>query len=531
MVSSTLRSFLAGLAGGCVALVVSYAIRASVGGVFIPELGAQTLFTITPGSVESVFVETLHSLAKYSAFTGGIILNVVLYGVIGALFLRSRGLSGTGGRVELVVLSSFLAYFVLAIIGVILLLTTQLQSSPVTLPGLLVSLVPPQLAFGAVLVWLNGPSPPINPAGIGPTDVCDAPVPKNGKKFDRRRRLFIRAGVATAVGAAILAYGVSLLLKPSVANTPPTTPGAFFSQEVTPNSQFYRVDVNIFPPSVDAPSWSLSVSGLVNTPLKLTLEDLQQMSVVEQYNTLECVSNFVGGNLIGTAQWTGVRLKDVLSNAGVLSSAVYVIFKSVDGYSVGIPMDRAMLEGTLLAFEMNGSPLPTEHGYPLRAIVPGLYGMNNAKWITSIEAVNDTYEGYWQQRGWAEDAMYQTGSSIVIPGDAQVNSVFGIGGATDVKLGVVPIAGLAFAGDRGISKVEVSTDGGQTWTVASLMDPLSNYTWVFWSAEWNPPATGNYSLQVRATDGQGNLQTAVITQPFPNGVTGYQVVDVSVSSS
>jgi len=253
--------------------------------------------------------------------------------------------------------------------------------------------------------------------------------------------------------------------------------------------------------------------------------------VVEQYNTLECVSNFVGGNLIGTAQWTGVRLKDVLSNAGVLSSAVYVIFKSVDGYSVGIPMDRAMLEGTLLAFEMNGSPLPTEHGYPLRAIVPGLYGMNNAKWITSIEAVNDTYEGYWQQRGWVEDAMYQTGSSIVIPGDAQVNSVFGIGGATDVKLGVVPIAGLAFGGDRGISKVEVSTDGGQTWTVSSLMDPLSNYTWVFWSAEWNPPGTGNYSLQVRATDGQGNLQTAVITQPFPNGATGYQVVDVSVSSS
>ncbi len=362
-------------------------------------------------------------------------------------------------------------------------------------------------------------------------DDCKAVVRKSGTKFDRRRRLFIRAGVATAVGAAILAYGVTLLLKPSATAAAPTAPSAFLSQDVTPNSHFYRVDVDLFVPSVNASSWNLSVSGLVNTPLKLTLNDLEQMSVVEQYNTLECVSNYVGGNLIGTAQWTGVRLMDVLNMAGVQSSAQYVVFKSTDGYSVGIPMDRAMLEGTLLAFEMNGVPLPAEHGYPLRAIVPGLYGMNNAKWITSIEVVNDTYEGYWQQRGWAENAMYQTGSTIVIPGNEQVDSVFGINGATDITLGMVPIAGLAFAGDRGISKVEVSTDGGQSWTVASLMNPLSSYTWVFWSAEWNPPAAGHYSLQVRATDGQGNLQTATITQPFPSGATGYDIVDVSVSSS
>jgi DMSO/TMAO reductase YedYZ molybdopterin-dependent catalytic subunit len=366
---------------------------------------------------------------------------------------------------------------------------------------------------------------------VKPADDCTAAVPKNGKKFDRRRRLFIRAGVATAVGVAILAYGVTLLAKSPVTNAVPATPSAFLSQDVTPNSQFYRVDVDIFVPSVDASSWTLSVSGLVKTPLTLTLNDLEQMAVVEQYNTLECVSNEVGGNLIGTAQWTGVRLMDVLNMAGVQSSAEYVVFKCVDGYSVGIPLDAAMLEGTLLAFEMNGVPLPTEHGYPLRAIVPGLYGMNNAKWITNIETVNDTYEGYWQQRGWAEDAMYQTGSSIVIPGNEQVTSIFGINGTTNLQLGMVPIAGLAFAGDRGISKVEVSTDGGKSWTVASLMDPLSNYTWVFWSAEWNPPATGNYSLQVRATDGQGNLQTATISQPFPNGATGYDIVDVSVSSS
>ena len=366
-----------------------------------------------------------------------------------------------------------------------------------------------------------------------PKNDCKPASTSKGRRFDRRRRLFIRAGIATAVGAAILAYGVSLLLKPgaSVPSSAPAAVSDFFSQQVTPNSNFYRVDIDILAPSVDASTWNLSVTGLVNNPLRLTLDELEQMSVVEQYNTLECVSNEVGGNLIGTAQWTGVRLVDVLDMAAVQSSAEYVVFNCSDGYSVGIPLDAATMESTLLAFEMNGEALPQNHGYPLRAIVPGLYGMNNAKWITSIEVVNYTYEGYWQQRGWEENAMYQTGSSIVIPGNAQVTSVFGINGATVLKPGMQPIAGLAFAGDRGISKVEVSTDGGQTWTVASLMDPLSNYTWVFWSAEWNPPSVGYYSLQVRATDGQGNLQTATITSPFPNGATGYDIVDVSVSST
>ena len=363
-------------------------------------------------------------------------------------------------------------------------------------------------------------------------DICRAASPKKGPKFDRKRRLFIRAGIATAVGAAILAYGVSLLLKPgaTIPGTAPAAPNAFFSQQVTPNPNFYRVDVDLLAPSVNGSTWNLGVTGLVDTPLKLNLDDLEQMSVVEQYNTLECVSNEVGGNLIGTAQWTGVRLMDVLNMAGVQSSAEYVVFNCVDGYSVGIPLDAATMEGALLAFEMNGVPLPQDHGYPLRAIVPGLYGMSNAKWITGIEVVKNTYLGYWQQRGWEEDAMYQTGSSIVIPGNEQVTSVFGISGSSSIPLGIVPIAGLAFAGDRGISKVEVSTDGGKTWTTASLMDPLSSFTWVFWFANWNPPSEGRYSLQVRATDGQGNLQAATMSAPFPNGATGYDIVDITVSA-
>ena len=514
------RGFAVGLLGGLMALSVSLVLRIWLGGAFLPELAAQTLFSITPGALESRAVESLQSLAKYSAFAGATVVAVLIYGMIGALLARSDGLRERQSRLGRFLLFSALSYLPLAALGLALLIVTPIQSSPVTVPGLLVSLIPSQLVFGATLAYLTGPAKP--------TDVCRAVEPPEGMRVDRRRRLFIKAGVASAVGVAMLVYGVGYLLRPSMAPAAKASAESFLQQQVTPNSQFYRVDVNIFPPSVDSTTWVLSVSGLVDTPLTLSLAQIQQMSVVEQYNTLECVSNTVGGDLISTAQWTGVRLKDILAMAGVQDSADYVVFRAVDGYDVGIPMDRAMLDGTLLAYEMNGSPLPTEHGSPLRAIVPGLYGMMNCKWITSIEAVSGVYQGYWQVRGWENDAQYQTISDVVIPGDAQITERFGITGSSTVDLGLTPVAGLAFAGDRGISKVEVSTDGGKTWTTASLVDPLSNYTWVFWSAQWNPPGTGNYQLTVRATDGTGAVQTATMSGPFPNGATGYHVVDISV---
>jgi DMSO/TMAO reductase YedYZ molybdopterin-dependent catalytic subunit len=522
MNSSTKRGLAAGLLGGVAALALSLLIRVSLGGVFLPELAAQTLFSLTPGSIESKAVESLQSLAKYSAFTGAVVVNVLLYGALGALLYRSKSLWTHSGRIERFLSSSILSYLVLVPLGVVLLLITAIQSSPVSLPALLVSMVPPQLAFGATLAWFGGQ--------VKPAELCMAVEPPKGMKFDKKRRLFLKAGVASAIGAAMLVYGVGYLLRPSGASSAQTAPVSLLPQQVTSNGNFYRVDVNIFPPSVNSSSWVLKVLGLVDTPLALNLAQLQQMAVVEQYNTLECVSNTVGGDLISTAQWTGVRLKDVLSMAGVQDSADYIVFKAVDGYDVGIPMERAMLDGTILAYEMNGSPLPTDHGSPLRAVVPGLYGMMNCKWITSIEVVSGVYQGYWQVRGWENDAEYQTMSDIVIPGTAQIDQRFGISGSNSVGLGLVPVAGIAFAGDRGISKVEVSTDGGATWTTASLNDALSQYTWVFWSAQWNPPSKGSYKLMVRATDGTGDAQTAVMSSPFPNGATGYQVVDISVAA-
>ena len=305
---------------------------------------------------------------------------------------------------------------------------------------------------------------------------------------------------------------------------------ALYQQEVTNSDQFYRVDVNLIPPSVSSSSWKIPITGLVGTPVTLDYSQLVSMPSVEQYNTLECVSNEVGGDLISTAKWKGVKLKDVLALAQVKAGANYVVFKAADGYDVGIPLEKAVLDGTILAYQMNGQPLLAEHGFPARMIVPGYYGMMNCKWVTSIEVMAETHQGYWQVRGWENEAQYQTGSSIVTPGAAQVEQRFGIGASPTVPLGLTPIAGIAFAGDRGIEKVEVSTDGGKTWMAASVKDPLSDNTWVLWTADWNPPSTGHYSLAVRATDKTGAVQTAVMATPFPNGATGYNIVDVGITS-
>ncbi|HUI01826.1 MAG TPA: molybdopterin-dependent oxidoreductase [Nitrososphaerales archaeon] len=521
-----LRRFLMGVGAGAVALLVSLVIRLFFGGVFLPEIAVGALVTNTPGTVESVLVTNLQYVAKYSALTGAIIVNLVLYGVIAYL------LSGVSGRKEYgdrVGIYTFSAYGVTFILTIVALAFTQVLSSPQPLPTIVLTILPPQLAFGVVLVA----GEKFAPAQTGV--LCEPLKPLESKgarkrKFDRKRRLVIQAGVATAVAAALLYYGVGLLFpKPGVSRADAVT--ALYQQEVTPTDQFYRVDVNIFPPSVSTDGWTLPVTGMVSNPLTLDYNQLLAMDSVEQYNTLECVSNDVGGDLISTAKWTGVKLKDVLSQAQVSPEATYVVFKAADGYDVGIPMAKALLDGTILAYQINGQPLPAEHGYPIRMIVPGYYGMMNCKWVTSIELVNETHQGYWQVRGWANEASYQTGSSIVTPGAAQVDDRFGIAGSTSVPVGLVPVAGVAFAGDRGISKVEVSTDGGNTWIPASVKDPLSQYTWVLWTADWNPTSTGNYSIAVRATDGTGAVQTAVMNTPFPSGATGYHIVDVGVTSS
>jgi hypothetical protein len=283
--------------------------------------------------------------------------------------------------------------------------------------------------------------------------------------------------------------------------------------EVTPTRDFYQVSKNAFDPEVDVRRWKLEVMGLVDNTLSLTYDQLKALPSVEQYATLACISNEVGGDLIGNALWRGVRLKDVLAEAGLKQGVVDIVLRASDDYSDSIPLDRAMADGTLLVYEMNGDPLTSEHGFPVRLLVPGIYGMKNVKWITKIEAVDFDFRGYWQRRGWDDRAEYKTMARI----DAPAHSV----------TGEATIAGIAFAGDRGVSKVEVSTDAGKTWGQAVIKSALSAFSWVLWDKTWAPEQAGKHRVVVRATDGRGITQTPQQAPPAPSGSSGYHTVTIA----
>lgn len=515
------------LAAGTAAVGFAYLLRVFLGTPYLPEMAAQALFSLTPGSVESQAVENLGALAKESAFVGASVVNVLLLAVtpsgLGRLGYRPQG---KASRIAFFVL---VRYAVMLVLGFIFLAIGQVASVPPTPVAVVLALIPASVTFGL----LDGYLAPTNTSALarGQGVVCIPKVGPRGPK-DRKRRLFIKTAIAATVGAAVVYYGVGLLFSKQQPRSVAGEGASIFSASVTPNDQFYRVDVNVIAPSVDSASWSLNLHGLVNTPTKLDYGKLTSMTSVDEFATLECVSNEIGGDLMSTARWKGARLRDLLDAAGVSSQAQYVVFRCYDGYDVGVPLDRALLDGAILAYQMNGQPLPVDHGFPVRAIIPGLYGMMNAKWVTDIELVGQTYLGFWQRKGWTNDALYQAGSTILSPGDSLLRDKFPIPSSVrDLMEGQTPIIGVAFAGDRGISKVEVSTDGGNSWQVASLQDQLSGLTWVFWSLQWNPPTTGTYILKVRATDGTGQTQTATMQAPFPDGATGYHVVDINVSSS
>ena len=287
--------------------------------------------------------------------------------------------------------------------------------------------------------------------------------------------------------------------------------------EVTPVADFYRVAIDVIDPTVDASIWSLTVDGLVNSPKSCSNEDIRALPEASQYTTFECVSNGLDGDLISNAKWGGVKISDVLANAGgVKPGANYVVFYSVDGYSVGIPLEKAMMPDSLLAYSMNDEALPVKHGYPLRGVIPGLYGMMSAKWINRVSVVGSVYDGYWQTRGWTSNATVHTEVFFVLPSATRV-SISQSGGS-------IIVAGFAYAGDRGISKVEVSFDNGRTWEDAELKPPLSNLTWVLWAYKWIVPPlyrAGEFVIIARATDGTGQLQTSAVAGTYPNGATGY----------
>jgi DMSO/TMAO reductase YedYZ molybdopterin-dependent catalytic subunit len=557
------RNFVLGLIAGSVALLVAAAFRLVAGGLFIPELASQTLFSLTPGQVESFSVETFGSLAKYAAFTTAIIVNLVLYGGLAILLHKTYiKLSNKSVIVNLIQLS-FIPYLMMVAISAFLLQLSELLTGSSEIQYALLFLLLPNIAYGLTLYYLFQRGTTTIPKRVEPRKASNTDiegVEGGGKNPEltadsriRRisRRQFI-AMAATTIGVAIFIFWARSFpfhSKPSMPVSSPKVPlppssasipaGSIFAEEaltpfvaseLTPNDKFYRIDTNIIVPSIDANTWRLNVRGLVrNGPLQFTYDELKAMPSTSEYATLECISDKIDGDLISTAYWKGVSLKSILEMAQVLPGAIYIVFRCSDGYDVGIPLDRGLMDGTILAYEMNGVALPTEHGFPVRAIVPGLYGMMNAKWITDIELVDRVYEGFWQRRGWANNAKYQTHSKIVFPGDALRNRFEELSTNAATIGSKSPIAGVAFAGDRGISKVEVSTDGGNTWQSASIKDPLSSNSWVLWALDWIPQNKGKYNIVVRATDKAGNMQAAEIRDNYPNGATGYHSVEETVA--
>ena len=364
-----------------------------------------------------------------------------------------------------------------------------------------------------------------------------AATPGAGVPDWTRRRLLL---TGSAIGVAALAGGLAgrfFAARSSVApaeadsEIPPASElapalpsGADLSPQVAgltplivPNDQFYQIDTALLTPIVDTASWQLRVHGMVDRETTLTWEELVQLPLFEQYVTIACVSNEVGGKLVGNAKWTGVRLREVLGMAGVQAGATQLVGRSVDGWTAGMPtawvMDPA--REPMVAVRMNDQPLPPNHGFPARLIVPGLYGYVSAtKWLTELELTTlEAFDGYWVPLGWAKKAPILTQSRIDTPRSGSVAA------------GQVPIAGIAWAPDRGISKVEVGIDG--TWQEARLSTPISDATWVQWVLDWNA-TPGNHSIQVRATDGAGETQPEQRTPPAPDGARGWDAVDVSV---
>jgi DMSO/TMAO reductase YedYZ molybdopterin-dependent catalytic subunit len=286
---------------------------------------------------------------------------------------------------------------------------------------------------------------------------------------------------------------------------------------VMPNDRFYQIDTALLTPIVDSATWQLRIHGMVDRETTLTWDELLAMPLFEQYVTIACVSNEVGGNLVGNAKWTGVRLREVLDIAGVQAGATQLVGRSVDGWTAGMPtawvMDPA--REPMIAVRMNDEPLPPRHGFPARLIVPGLYGYVSAtKWLAELELTTlDAFDAYWVPLGWAKEAPILTQSRIDTPRSGSVAA------------GPLPIAGVAWAPDRGVSKVEVGIDG--QWQEARLSSPISDSTWVQWVYEWNS-TPGSHRIEVRATDGTGEVQTDQRTTPAPDGARGWHSVDVTV---
>jgi DMSO/TMAO reductase YedYZ molybdopterin-dependent catalytic subunit len=478
-----------------------------VGLPFTPFALGQAIIDVLPGWISIPLIEILHFWAKALLIIGVLILFLISGGISGMFAISPR-------RGDASVLGAVAAPW---IVGVIL---GQLFAGEKIDLGTSVVDAAIGLAANALAISYLAPAAMARDAEAAPS----------------RRRVLLGGAALAAVAAlgglplsrTLAVAGSRLGNLPSTARhliqsvtLAPADPDidalAGITPRVTANEDHYTVDTTLVKPRVDIATWRLNVSGAVEAPFSLTYDELLDLDAIEQVHTLECISNPTGGDLISTAVWTGTRMRDLLQRARPTAKAYDVVLTSVDGYTDSFPIAKAMEPETLLVYLMNGKTLPQDHGFPVRVLVPNIYGMKNVKWLQSIEVATYDVFGYWQEQGWSDGAIVNTGTRIDVP----PRTIRWNGGE-------VTIAGIAFAGARGISKVELSFDNGRTWRAAKLEAPAGPLTWRRWSAQWTPPNVGTHTLQARSTDGRGDTETPVSRQPFPNGASGYDVLQVNV---
>ena len=463
------------------------------------------IIDLAPPAVKDLAIETFGTADKPALLVGIVVLSALFGALLGLGGIRSMAIPSVG----------FLVFGALGAIAAIQ--DPQSQASP----SIMVAAVAAGAGLAAFLAMIRR-------ARVGEMPVVEA---------DLARRAFLRGAGAFALLAGVTAVAGRLLVDrvrmasnraevvlPSAQTPlPAPAPGSSLSVAgiapvVTPNDAFYRIDTALSVPSVDLDTWSLKITGMVDRPYELTYDDLLDLPMVERYVTLSCVSNQVGGDLVGNAKWLGVPLTDVLDRAGVQQGADQIVGRSLDGFTIGFPTEVAF-DGreALVAVGMNDEPLPFDHGFPARLVVAGLYGYVSAtKWLADIELTTwDAFDAYWVPKGWAKEGPIKTQSRIDTP---QANARLGAG--------TRPIAGVAWAPGRGISRVEVQVDEGG-WQEATLSEPLSKESWRQWSLNWEA-GSGTHTVQVRATDGNGDTQTTMPRPPRPDGATGYHTISVVV---
>ncbi len=405
--------------------------------------------------------------------------------------------------------------------------------------ALQVPIVVAALAYGMALAGLASTWPTqaaaaaaaamVGAADAGARGAPSAETPDTGVP-DPSRRTVLRRGLIALGGLSLVgSFGVVIARASSAARSAATTapeasPGDPFgpTPALTPVPAFYTVSKNLGSPHVDGSAWRLSVGGLVDHPFSLSLDDLRALPSQEAYRTLMCISDDIlaGDHYIGNQRWRGFPVADLLDRAGVSQAARFVLWDAEDGYTESLPIEVARDPGTWIVHEMGGKPLEADHGFPARVLIADRFGMKGPKWLRRITLSATDAPGYWEQNGWDETARERIVSRIDSPH----------AGDTVPVAAPFPVTGIAFAGARGIARVEVSADGGATWTDARLEDasaaPLGPLTWVRFRAQTTAPAAGRSALVVRATDGQGTLQVEEPTPPLPAGATGWQHVEV-----